>query len=252
MVFALRLAGAHLISVENPISLENPFPGTSAMSEFTLIIGNRNYSSWSLRAWLVLDKTGAAFEEIVIPQGQPETREQVLKYSPSGLVPVLRHGGLSIWETLAIAEYLAELFPDAGLWPKDPQARAMARAISAEMHAGFTDLRRDLPMNIRASYPGAGVSAAVQKDINRIEAIWRDSRKRFGSGGDMLFGGFTIADAMFAPVASRFTTYGVKLGETAQAYVKALAAYPAMAEWAAAASNEPWIIPAYEMAEETS
>ena len=127
----------------------------------------------------------------------------------------------------------------------------MARAISAEMHAGFTDLRRDMPMNIRASHPGAGMTEAVQKDINRIEAIWREARKRFGAGGEMLFGSFTIADAMFAPVASRFTTYGVELGETAEAYVKALAEYPAMAEWAAAAGNEPWIIPDYEMAEET-
>ena len=221
------------------------------MSEFTLIIGNRNYSSWSLRAWLVLKKTGAAFEETVIPLGQPDSREQILRFSPSGLVPVLLHGERTVWETLAIADYLAELFPDARLWPKDPEARAMARAISAEMHAGFAELRRDMPMNIRASYPGAGMTEAVQKDINRIEAIWRDCRKRFGSGGAMLFGSFTIADAMFAPVATRFTTYGVKLGETAEAYVQALAEYPAMGEWTVAAGNEPWINPDYEMAEET-
>ncbi|MCZ6847793.1 MAG: glutathione S-transferase family protein [Alphaproteobacteria bacterium] len=221
------------------------------MSELTLIIGNRNYSSWSLRAWLVLKKTGAAFEETVIPLGQPDSREQILRFSPSGLVPVLLHGERTIWETLAIAEYLAELFPDARLWPKDPEARAMARAISAEMHAGFTELRHNMPMNIRASHPGAGMTEAVQKDINRIEAIWLDCRKRFGFGGEMLFGSFTIADAMFAPVATRFTTYGVKLGETAEAYVKALAAYPAMGEWTVAAGHEPWIVPANEMAEET-
>ena len=221
------------------------------MSEFTLIIGNRNYSSWSLRAWLVLKKTGAEFEETVIPLGQPDSREQILRFSPSGLGPVLLHGERTVWETLAIMETLAELFPDARLWPKDPEARAMARAISAEMHAGFTELRRNMPMNIRASYPGAGMTEAVQRDINRIESIWRDCRKRFGSGGSMLFGSFTIADAMFAPVATRFTTYGVKLGETAAAYVKALAAYPAMGEWTVAAGNEPWIIPASEMAEET-
>ena len=245
MVFALRLADSH------PISVENPSSGTPAMSELTLIIGNRNYSSWSLRAWLVLKKTGAEFEETVIPLGQPDSREQILRFSPSGLVPVLLHGERTVWETLAIMETLAELFPDARLWPKDPEARAMARAISAEMHAGFTELRRNMPMNIRASHPGAGMTEAVQRDINRIEAIWRDCRKRFGSGGSMLFGSFTIADAMFAPVATRFTTYGVKLGETAEAYVKALAAYPAMGEWTVAAGNEPWIIPASEMAEET-
>ena len=245
MVFALRLADSH------PISVENPSSGTPAMSELTLIIGNRNYSSWSLRAWLVLKKTGAEFEETVIPLGQPDSREQILRFSPSGLVPVLLHGERTVWETLAIMETLAELFPDARLWPKDPEARAMARAISAEMHAGFTELRRNMPMNIRASHPGAGMTEAVQQDINRIEAIWRDCRKRFGSGGSMLFGSFTIADAMFAPVATRFTTYGVKLGETAEAYVKALAAYPAMGEWTVAAGNEPWIIPASEMAEET-
>ena len=221
------------------------------MSELTLIIGNRNYSSWSLRAWLVLKKTGAAFEETVIPLGQPDSREQILRFSPSGLVPVLLHGERTVWETLAIMETLAELFPDARLWSKDPEARAMARAISAEMHAGFTELRRNMPMNIRASHPGAGMTEAVQKDINRIEAIWLDCRKRFGSGGEMLFGSFTIADAMFAPVATRFTTYGVKLGETAEAYVKALAEYPAMGEWTVAAGNEPWIVPANEMAEET-
>jgi len=245
MVFALRLADSH------PISVENPSSGTPAMSEFTLIIGNRNYSSWSLRAWLVLKKTGAEFEETVIPLGQPDSREQILRFSPSGLGPVLLHGERTVWETLAIMETLAELFPDARLWPKDPEARAMARAISAEMHAGFTELRRNMPMNIRASYPGAGMTEAVQKDINRIESIWRDCRKRFGSGGSMLFGSFTIADAMFAPVATRFTTYGVELGETAEAYVQALAAYPAMEEWTVAAGNEPWIIPEYEMAEET-
>lgn len=213
---------------------------------FTLVIANKNYSSWSLRAWLALKQTGVPFEEIVVPLRTPETRAAIMRYSPSGKAPCLVHGEITVWESLAIGEYLAELFPQAGLWPSEPPARALARAISSEMHGGFLALRRGMPMNIRASLPGYGLSDAVRDDINRIEAIWRDTRSRFGADGEMLFGRFTLADAMFAPVASRFRTYGVALGETAAAYAEAVLSLPAMKEWSAAAEAESWMIPDLE------
>lgn len=218
------------------------------MAEFTLVIGNRNYSSWSLRAWLALAATGAEYDEIVIPLRQADTRENILRHSPSGKVPVLRHGDTVIWDSLAIAEYLAEHIPDAGLWPSGIEARAAARAVSAEMHAGFVALRRNMPMNIRAGVAKATPDLAddVQLDVNRIEAIWRDCRQRFGGGGEFLFGGFTIADAMYAPMASRFATYGIAIEDTAQAYVEAVLGHPMMVEWTEAARNETWIIPEFE------
>lgn len=220
------------------------------MAEFTLVVGNKNYSSWSLRAWLAMKASGAAFEEVVVPLREPDTRSTILRYSPSGKVPCLVHGAVTVWESLAIAEYLAEVFPDAGLWPKDAAARTHARAISAEMHAGFIPLRRGLPMNVRARHAGFPLSEEVQGDINRIEAIWRDARGRFGNtngGGPFLFGRFGIADAMFAPVAARFATYPVALGEEASAYRDAILAHPFMVEWRAAAEAEPWMIPAFEL-----
>ncbi len=212
------------------------------MAEFTIYLGNKNYSSWSLRGWLMLKQTGAAFAEELIPLDEAATRPSILRHSPSGKVPALRHGEHMIWESLAIGEYLAELFPEARLWPQDRAARARARAVSAEMHAGFAALRSHLPMNIRSSFPNRGLTPEAQADINRVTALWRDCRKRFGEGGDFLFGSFTIADAMYAPVVSRFRTYRVELDAEAQAYGEAVWAWPAMREWAAAARNEPMII----------
>jgi glutathione S-transferase len=216
------------------------------VQDYKLIIGNRNYSSWSLRAWLVMKRVNAAFDEIVIPLYQPSSKPAILEYSPSGKVPALIHGAVSVWDSLSIAEYLHEQFPEAKLWPADPAARAYARSISAEMHSGFRELRGALPMNIRAVSPGRPVTAAVQEDIDRILAIWRDARGKFGAGGDMLFGEFSIADAMFAPVVMRFMSYAVSLDQVATDYVSALVALPDMAEWIAAAKNEPWIIPEWE------
>jgi glutathione S-transferase len=212
----------------------------------TLVIANKNYSSWSLRGWLMLKHVGVPFQEVVVPLRTPETRAAMMRYSPSGKAPCLVDGDVTVWESLAIGEYLAERFPQAGLWPTNPGARAVARSIANEMHGGFIPLRRFMPMNIRASLPGYGRAEGVQDEINRIEAIWRDTRSRFGADGTMLFGAFTIADAMFAPVANRFRTYGVTLSETAEDYAKALLALPAMQEWAAAAEAEPWMIPDYE------
>jgi glutathione S-transferase len=217
------------------------------LAEFTIYIGNKNYSSWSLRPWLALKHTGAAFEEVIIPLDQRDSAANLRRQSPSGRVPVLRHGTLTIWETLAICEYLAEQFPDARLWPADRDARAHARAVSNEMHAGFAALRNLLPMDISRRWPLGDRLAKVGPDVERVAAIWRECRQRFGSrgadgAGDFLFGGFTIADAMFAPVTTRFLTYSVPLDPVCSAYVAAMQRWPAMQEWAAAAKAEPWVI----------
>jgi glutathione S-transferase len=217
------------------------------MPDLTIYLGNKNYSSWSMRPWLVLKRTTVAFNEVVIPLYQPTSKATLLKYSPSGRVPALHHGSLTVWDSLAICEYLAEAFPAFDLWPKDPVARAVARAVSAEMHAGFQALRQHLPMNVRSSFPDRGVIPEVQADINRVMSIWRDCRTRFGQGrGDFLFGAFTIADAMYAPVVTRFRTYKVELEREAEAYCEAIMGLPAMQEWIAAARNEPMVVEAFE------
>lgn len=228
------------------------FPGVkgykgAALDKFTIVLGNKNYSSWSLRPWLALKRTGAPFEEIVIPLDQPETKEAILAHSGAGRVPVLHHGERTIWESLAICEYLAELFPDAGLWPADQEARAAARAVSCEMHAGFVSLRGHMPMNIRESLPGGGMTAEVEADIGRIQFIWESCRENFGGGGDFLFGGFTIADAMFAPVVMRLRTYAVDLSTTCRTYSDAVWNLPEMQEWVSAAREEPFDIPDYHI-----
>ncbi len=212
------------------------------MTRFTLAIGNYNYSSWSLRAWIALRHTGADFDVIRIPLDRPETKAAILAQSPAGKVPVLREGDLTVWDSLAICEYLAERFPAARLWPENREARATARSASAEMHAGFAALRRHMPMDCRARHPGAGHAPGVEADIARIVALWTDLRARFGAGGDMLFGHFTVADAMFAPVVSRFETYAVELDRVARDYVDAVLALPIMREWLAAAEAETEVI----------
>ena len=213
------------------------------MADIAIVIGNKNYSSWSLRGWLALKATGIAFEEILIPLlRQPDTRRERLRHSPSGKVPVLKHNGTTVWESLAIGEFLADAYPAAKLWPADLAARAHARAVSAEMHAGFSALRTDLPMDMRNSYPGKGLAAEAQADIDRVGAIWRECRTRYGRSGPYLFGHFTVADAMYAPVASRFTTYGVRLDPVCEAYRKSVTDLPAFQEWYAAAKREPWTI----------
>ncbi len=217
------------------------------MAEFTIYIGNKNYSSWSLRPWLALRHTGAAFEEAIIQLDQPDSAMNLRRHSPSGRVPVLQHGTFAVWETLAICEYLAEQFPAARLWPADRDARAQARAVSNEMHAGFAALRDNLPMDISRRWPLGNRLAKAGRDVERITAIWRECRERFGrrganGAGDFLFGGFTIADAMFAPVTTRFLTYSVPLDPVCSAYVAAMQRWPAMRDWAAAAKAEPWVI----------
>jgi glutathione S-transferase len=216
------------------------------MPELTIVVGNKNYSSWSMRGWLALKITGQSFDEEVIPLDEATTKAAILKHSPSGRVPALKHRDVVIWDSLAICEYLAETFPEAKLWPAEKSARALARSVSAEMHSGFGALRAHLPMNIRSSYPNRGVTPEVQADVLRIQAIWHDCRRRFGGDVPFLFGDFSAADCVFAPVVSRFRTYKVELETESQAYADAVWAHPAVQEWALAATNEPWINEKYE------
>jgi glutathione S-transferase len=217
------------------------------LSDLTLVIGNKNYSSWSLRPWLALKAAGQSFEEKLIVLRRPETKAEILLQSAAGKLPVLKLNGLkagdlTIWESLAICEYIAETWPEAGLLPEDARARAVARSVMSEMHAGFAALRRELPMDICKLSPLAqkGVTPGdeAKLDIARVQQIWQDCRGRFGKGGEFLFGRFGIADAMYAPVATRFRSYGVALDPVSEAYVNAIYAWPAMQEWCAAAAKE--------------
>lgn len=207
----------------------------------TLFIGNKNYSSWSLRPWLALKLARLPFEEVLIPLYQTTSKQDILRHCPTGKVPALKlDDGTVIFESLAICEWAAEQAPD--IWPADPTARAVARAVSCEMHAGFVGLRSALPMNIRRAAPPRNLTPAAQEDINRVTALWRDCRKRYGAGGPFLFGAPSIADAMFAPVVTRFASYLVDVDEDSRAYMAAVFALPAMQEWVEAGKREPWII----------
>ena len=210
----------------------------------TLVIGNKNYSSWSLRPWLAMKQTGIPLVEQRIALYQPDSRRRVLEHSPSGKVPVLKDGATTVWDSLAILEYLAEVFPDRGLWPQNAAARAGARSMSAEMHSGFTALRARMPMNLRNSYPGRGLTPEVEADIARIVRLWTECRAT--ASGPFLFGHFCIADAMFAPVATRFVTYGVKLPPACQRYVETLIALPALQLWYADARAEREALEEYD------
>ena len=211
---------------------------------YQLVIGNKNTSSWSLRPWVAMKHAGIPFTEININLRDPDAKAQILRRSPSGRVPALLTGGDLIWDTLAILEYLAETHPTAGLWPASPDARARARSVSAEMHAGFRALRKHCPMDILARTPQDGLLPQVEADVRRIVAIWGECRDRFGTGGPFLFGVFCAADAMYAPVATRFRTYLADLGRygddsgVAQDYVRAVLALPAFLEWERDARTE--------------
>ena len=213
-----------------------------------LVIGNKNYSSWSLRPWLAMKHIGLTFDEVVILMALPDSKANMLAYSPTGQVPVLIDGDTTVYETIAILEYLNDRYPAAGLWPKDIAARAHARAISAEMHAGFAALRRDCPMNMRRSVKQLNISTAAQMHAARIDALWCDARTRFGQGGDFLFGHFTNADAMYAPIVNRFHVYDLPRSETAQAYMNTMMALPAWQEWAASSRTETTVIADSEIA----
>jgi glutathione S-transferase len=215
------------------------------MASLTLVIGNKNYSSWSLRPWLFMKHQGVAFNEILIPLDTPGTRENIDKYGPSGRVPVLRKGELAIWDSLAICEYIAEV--TGGGWPQDPLMRAVARSVSAEMHSGFLNLRTLWPMNARARNRRTAMTAALEADVERVDEIWNDCRARFGAGGSWLFGEYSIADAMYAPVALRFNTYGASISQTARWYIASVLEDAPMQEWLAAAKQETWSYPGSEV-----
>jgi glutathione S-transferase len=208
-----------------------------------LIIGNKNYSSWSFRPWFAMKVAGIAFEETLISLDAPDFKTRVIALSGAGKVPVLVDGATRVWESLAILEYLAEKYPTAALRPRDPPARAHARAIAAEMHAGFQALRRDLPMNMRRPVKARPLEPAAAADVARVDEVWSGCCAHFGGGGPFLFGAFGAADAMYAPVVSRFHTYAVEVSATARDYMHALMALPAWSEWAAAARREPWVLP---------
>jgi glutathione S-transferase len=212
-----------------------------------LIIGNKNYSSWSMRPWIAMKVAGIPFEEEVISLNAEDFKPRVTRISGAGKVPALADGDVQVWESLAILEYLAERFPNARLWPADPAARAHARAVAAEMHAGFVPLRRHLPMNMWRPVKRRELAPEVQSNVTRIDAMWTDCRRRFGAGGAFLFCTFGAADAMYAPVVARFHTYAVELGATARTYADAVMALPAWAEWRAAALVEPWVLPEDEV-----
>ncbi|HEY5211334.1 MAG TPA: glutathione S-transferase family protein [Stellaceae bacterium] len=216
------------------------------MPDFIIYIGNRVYSSWSLRGWLPLKQLGVPFEEVMIPLYDEGSKDAILRQSPSGKVPALHHKGRMVWESLAIGEYLAEEFPAARLWPEEAGARALARAVSAEMHAGFANLRVELSMNLRRIIPGRRFSPDALAQIARVQAIWRDCRARHGAGGPFLFGHFTIADAMYAPVVTRFRTYGIELDPMCETYAEAIWELPAMIAWCEAAAKETIVIDKFE------
>ena len=207
----------------------------------TLIIGNKNYSSWSLRPWLAMKQAGLAFDEIRVLLNRPDTRAQILRYTPSGRVPCLVDGALAVWDSMAISEYVNEQYAAGSLWPRQAAQRARARSIAAEMHSGFAALRTHLPMDIRERKPDRGAMAMerpdVDAEISRIQSIWTDCLS--ASGGPFLFGAFSIADAFYAPVVTRFRTYAVALPAHLAAYSDAVFALPAMQEWVAAAAAEP-------------
>ena len=211
------------------------------MDDLVLIIANKNYSSWSFRPWIALTAKGIPFREELIPFGPGATHPKFRELSPTGKVPVLHHGDLRVWESLAIIEYVAELYPDAGLWPSERESRSMARSISMEMLSGFRALRGACPMNMRRPVKAIELPDGVMVDVARIEAIWREMRQR--SGGPFLFGDFSAADAMFAPVVNRFSTYDLTRDPETVAYMDAMRAHPAWRAWEEAALAEPWIVP---------
>ena len=213
-----------------------------------LLIADKNYSSWSLRAWLALRHAGIDFDEQAVTLGAPDTRARILAFSPSGRVPAFKDGSLLIWDSLAICEYVAERAAERGLalWPEDPRTRAVARAVAAEMHAGFQSLRSAMPMNLRASGRKVELTPEVQLDIDRIAHLWADCRARFGEDGPWLFGRWSIADAMYAPVASRFVTYGVHRNGAFDDYLSTVFADAALQEWRQAAQAENSVLPSSE------
>ena len=217
---------------------------------FKLIIGNRAYSSWSMRGWLAAKQSGEEFEEYIVPlyDADWDKRREGDEFAPSlGKVPILWDGDCVVWDSLAIIEFLADRVGREKYWPEDVTARAVARSMSAEMHSGFANLRRELPMNVRKSFPSKDLTPEVREEIDRVLQLWAQSRARFGGTGDFLFGDWCAADIMYAPVVTRFITYGVPVPSFAGVYMKAVLSHPHVAEWIDKAQDEPWVIEQYEV-----
>jgi glutathione S-transferase len=206
----------------------------------TLVVANKAYSSWSMRPWMVLKHFEIPFEDIVIPMNRPETRAEMLQHAPTGKCPSLHDGSVRVWDSLAIIEYLAETYPVFPIWPRGTEARAHARSLSAEMHSGFMALRGECPMNIRRPRRAIKVSDETLGDVKRIDEAFAEARSRFGGGGAFLFGEFSAADAMFAPVVNRLDTYALPVSDTTRTYMAAMQALPAWQEWRRDALDEPW------------
>jgi glutathione S-transferase len=234
-------------NIENPAAPDMDTEVASLLyqarrAELILVIGNKNYSSWSMRPWVVLVAFDIPFKEIRICLDQADTATRIAEYSPAGRVPILIDGDLTVWDSLAICEYLADAFPDKNLWPRDTAARARARSVVAEMHGGFSALRSAMSMDIRANHPGAGRTTEAQADIGRITEIWEECLAKYGPH-QFLFGDFSIADAYYAPVVMRFRTYGVLLAPALQAYMERVIAHPAVARWMTEAYAETEFLP---------
>jgi glutathione S-transferase len=215
----------------------------------TLVIANKLYSSWSLRPWLLLRQFGIAFDEILIPLDLPDTKEKVLRHSPAGKVPILIDGDVTVWESIAIMEYAGDAW-GAPVWPQERAARAMARSVAAEMHAGFSALRSACPMNLGKKFARRDRGEGVARDVARFGEIVRQARERVSGGGPFLFGAFSAADAMYAPLVTRLDTYSIDLDPTTRAYADAILSLPAFQEWRSAALDETWIVDADEVGED--
>ena len=213
----------------------------------TLVVGNKNYSSWSMRPWMAMRIANIPFEDRVMHLDDPLFKSELAKLTPAGKVPVLVDGDRHIWESLAIIEYIAETFPDTGIWPSDLAARAHGRVVSSEMHAGFVHLRRHCPMNMARPPKRRDLTTEVKNDITRLEQMWSDCRARFGKGGPFLFGAASAADAMYAPVVSRFHTYDIAVSPDTRAYMQAVRTLPAWTAWETAARQEAWVLPRSEV-----
>jgi glutathione S-transferase len=216
------------------------------MAVLKLVLANKAYSSWSLRPWMLLTHFQIPFEEVVIPLDLPATRERLLAYSPTAKAPVLIDGGIAIWESLAILEYVAETFPDLPIWPRDIAARAQARALASEMHAGFVPLRQHCPTQFLRPVRKRALTRAAEADVARLEDAWRGARTKYGGAGPFLFGAFSAADAMFSPVVNRFHIYEIPVAEDTRDYMGAIMALPAWSAWISGAAKEPWRIAEYE------
>jgi glutathione S-transferase len=213
----------------------------------TLVIANKCYSSWSFRPWILMRHLGIPFQEVVVPLAEPSTRETLLRHTPSGKAPCLHDNDLTVWDSLSIIEYLADSHPQYAVWPTDRRARALARSLAAEMHSGFMDLRALLPMNMRRKVQRRELTAGALADVARLEQAFGEARDHFGRGGDFLFGDFSAADAMFAPIVNRLHVYDVTVTPMTRTYMDRMMALPAWREWSGQATIEPWTIAKYEV-----